>query len=130
MTSSASIATDPHASYARSARFYDLIYSWKDYTTEAKIIEAIIDQHNPRAISLLDVACGTGEHLKFLDRFARAGLDNNPEFVALARQKLPDVPIYLADMTAFDLGCRFDVITCLFSAIGYLRDDPSVLAFF
>ena len=23
-------------------------------------------------------------------------------------------------MTAFDLGCRFDVVTCLFSSIGYV----------
>jgi SAM-dependent methyltransferase len=80
-------------------------------------------------VSLLDVGCGTGEHLKFLGRFERAGLDNNPEFVTLAQQKLPDVSICLGEMTNFGLNRRFDVVTCLFSAIGYLPDDASILAF-
>ena len=39
----------------------------------------------------------------------------------LARLQHPNVAFYQGDMVDFDLGQRFDVITCLFSAIGYVR---------
>lgn len=72
--------------------------------------------------SLLDVACGTGEHLRhFAEHFEVAGVDTCPEMLAVARRKLPSATLSLADMTSFDLGRRFDVVTCLFSSVGYLR---------
>jgi hypothetical protein len=37
----------------------------------------------------------------------------------VARQRLPDVTLTRASMTSFDLGQRFDAVTCLFSSIGY-----------
>ena len=41
---------------------------------------------------------------------------------AIARAKLGDgVPLHGNDMRRFDLGHRFDAVTCLFSSIGYLR---------
>jgi hypothetical protein len=40
----------------------------------------------------------------------------------VARRRLPDVPLHQYDMRYFDLGRRFDAVTCLFSAIGYLRN--------
>jgi SAM-dependent methyltransferase len=120
---------DALESYSRSAEFYDLIYSWKDYASESRALESIIRQRRPAARSLLDLACGTGEHLKFLESFERAGADKHAGFVSLARQKLPEVSFYEADMTSFALGRKFDVITCLFSSIGYLPRDEDVLAF-
>jgi len=49
--------------YARSARYYDAIYSFKDYAAEAAAVSARILAHRPDAATLLDVACGTGAHL-------------------------------------------------------------------
>ncbi len=37
----------------------------------------------------------------------------------MARERLADVPLHLADMCSFSLARRFDAVTCLFSAIGY-----------
>jgi SAM-dependent methyltransferase len=39
----------------------------------------------------------------------------------LAREKHPDVVFHHGDMVTFKLEKRFDVITCLFSAIGHLK---------
>ena len=39
----------------------------------------------------------------------------------ITRQQLPDVPLPHADMTTFNLGRPFDVVTCLFSSIGYVK---------
>jgi SAM-dependent methyltransferase len=76
----------------------------------------------PGARKLLDVACGTGQHARFLkDYFTVDGLDLNGRYLEAARARNPAGRYVQADMTDFDLGARYDVVTCLFSAIGYLK---------
>ncbi len=105
--------------YARSAAIYDAVYSFKDYAAEAGQVRALIHERSPGARTLLDVACGTGKHLEhFAGHFAVQGLDFSPEQLAIARRRLPGVPLHEADMADFALGKRFDAVTCLFSAIG------------
>jgi SAM-dependent methyltransferase len=109
--------------FARSQRFYDAIYSWKDYEAETRRLLATIEDRNPGARTLLDVACGTGKHLALLrDRFEVEGTDLDPEMLSLARERLGgSVPLHRADMKELDLGRTFDVVTCLFSSIAYAR---------
>ncbi|MCK4965014.1 MAG: class I SAM-dependent methyltransferase, partial [Dehalococcoidia bacterium] len=106
-----------------AAKYYDKIYSFKDYEQEAAEIAQIIEQHLcSDGRRLLDVACGTGRHVEYLkDQFEVEGLDISHEMLAIARRRNPNVPFYEADITNFDLGRTFDVITCLFSAIGYAK---------
>jgi SAM-dependent methyltransferase len=108
--------------FTRSARFYDAIYSFKDYAAEAARVDALIKERNPGARKLLDVACGTGKHLEHLrGRYDAEGLDLDPELLAIARERLPEIPLHEGDMRTFDLGRRFDAVICLFSSIGYAR---------
>lgn len=109
--------------YTLSARVYDLIYKSKDYAGEAAKVRHHIAQYAQRPVrDLLDVACGTGGHLSHMvDHFACVGVDISPEILAIARAKLPTVPFFNGDMLTFELGRRFDAITCLFSAIGYVK---------
>ena len=106
--------------FTKSARFYDAIYAFKDYAAEAAKIDALIQERKPDARTLLDVACGTGLHLQHLrTRYEVEGLDLDRELLAIAAERLPDVPFHQGDMLDFDLGRRFDVVLCLFSSIGY-----------
>ena len=108
--------------YTKSARFYDALYSWKDYKAEAARLIELIQERNPGAETLLDVACGTGLHLAHLEHTFRAeGLDTDPAMMAIARERTPEIPLHEGDMTGFDLGKSFDVVTCLFSSIGYVE---------
>lgn len=109
--------------FAKTAAYYDRIYDFKDYRQESQQVTDLIDQHlRSGGNRLLDVACGTGRHLQYLGRrFDVEGLDLSPELLAIARQRNPGVPLHQADMVDFDLGRTFDVITCLFSSIGYVR---------
>ena len=123
--------------FTKSARFYDAVYSFKDYAAESERIHALIEERSPGASTLLDVACGTGKHLELLRAWYEvSGLDLDPELVEIAKERLGDVELHEGDMTAFSLGRRFDVVTCLFSSIGYvgtvelLRRHPEVTAVF
>lgn len=109
--------------FTKSVRFYDAIYSWKDYAGEAAKLHTLIRQRSPGARTLLDVACGTGKHLELLrDRYEVAGVDVDEDMLAVARERLPDVPLHRGSFVDFDLGETFDVVTCLFSSIAYARD--------
>jgi SAM-dependent methyltransferase len=109
------------AVYLATAEWYDRIYGFKDYEGEAARVVSLVRKRHPRARTLLDVACGTGRHLECLFRhFQCEGLDLSPAQLDEARRLLPDMPLHVGDMRHFQLGRRFDVVTCLFSAIGYM----------
>lgn len=108
--------------FTETAELYDRFYDWKDYPSEAERIHELVTARAPGARSLLDVACGTGRHLELLRAWYQVeGLDLDPRLLAVARRRLGDVPLHEGDMTDFDLGRTFDIVTCLFSSIGYVR---------
>src|SRR5215510_3129078 len=110
--------------FSQTAQYYDTIYlAMKDYGAEADKLTAFIDQYRRSPGNcLLDIACGTGLHLSYLKhRFQVEGLDLDEQLLAMARQRNPEVPLHHADMIDFDLGRTFDVVTCLFSSIGYVK---------
>lgn len=112
--------------FSESAEFYDLIYrQFKDYRSEAARVVELIRQRNPTAGTLLDVACGTGEHAHFLIEagYSVDGVDIEPRFVELARRKNPDGRFSCQDMAELDLGRVYDAVLCLFSSIGYVRTE-------
>jgi SAM-dependent methyltransferase len=110
--------------YSASAELYDLIHAqFKDYPAEVDMLATLIRAEHPGAATILDVACGTGEHARLLrDRhgFSADGLDLDPNFVKIAGAKLGEGSVFQADMTEFSLGKRYDVVLCLFSSIGYV----------
>ena len=109
--------------YGRSAVYYDAIYSRKNYEKESNKLHQFIQRYKKSAgDTLLDVACGTGNHLKYLKQWYDVeGLDINPTMLKQARKKHPRITFHRGDMCSFILRKRFAVITCLFSAIGTSR---------
>ena len=110
--------------FSASAEFYDLIYStFKDYASEAARIASLLRECHPSCRTILDVACGTGEHARLLagHGFAVDGIDLDPAFVRIASRKHPAGRFFEADMSDFHLGRRYDAVLCLFSSMGYLR---------
>jgi ubiquinone/menaquinone biosynthesis C-methylase UbiE len=109
--------------YGELARYYDLIYSFKDYKREAVRIKALVSKYKKsEGKGLLDVACGTGRHLEYLkDEFSCMGVDISSEILEVAMKNVEGVVFKRADMTTLNLGKKFDVITCLYSSIGYVK---------
>jgi SAM-dependent methyltransferase len=118
--------------YRDLAAYYDRIYSWKDYRGETARVVALARRFGPSpAHRWLDVACGTGRHLGYLRRrYEVTGVDLSRPMLREARRRLPGVRLVAGDMRSLDLGERFDVVTCLFSAIGYLRTEADLVRAF
>lgn len=122
------------ALFDRWAELYDATYAakGKDYRGEAARLLALARERLPprpggAVRSLLDVACGTGEHLRFLrQELEVAGVDRSAAMLAVARRKLPGVRLERADMTTLRLERRFDLVTCLFSSVGYLDGEAAL----
>lgn len=114
--------------FRKSADIYDTIYlnMGKDYAAEARKIHAIVGRYKKSAGNhLLDVACGTGLHIEQLrHHYQVEGLDLDQGMLKIARRKYPDISFHHADMVDFSLRRGFDIITCLFSSIGYVKTVP------
>ena len=109
--------------FTESAELYDAIYSFKDYAAESAQLATLVRAARPQARTLLDVGCGTGEHVRRLiaqHGFTADGLDVDPRLLDIARRKSPGARFFAADMSDFTLETRYDAVVCLFSSIAYL----------
>lgn len=103
------------------AQYYNDIYFKEDaYEKESKIIMSLIRKHKKSDGNyLLDVACGTGTHIKFFaKKYKVYGLDYSKEMLIVARENYPDVKFFRRNMVDFRLKLIFDVILCLYGSIG------------
>ncbi len=111
--------------FSKSAELYDKIYfEFKDYKAEAQKINDLLTSEHSSARTLLDVACGTGEHARILPDqhgFKVDGIDLDDKLISLAKRKNPEGNFCCADMVNFDLAKTYDVVMCLFSSIGYVK---------
>jgi ubiquinone/menaquinone biosynthesis C-methylase UbiE len=109
--------------FTKSAQFYDALYHFKDYAAAAEQLHTLIQQTYPGAATLLDVACGTGKHLQYLRAYYQVeGLDLNEKLLEIARERCPGIPFHERSMVNFNLRRSFEVVTCLFSSIGYVKN--------
>jgi ubiquinone/menaquinone biosynthesis C-methylase UbiE len=107
------------ARFVDSAELYDAIYHFKDYARECERLRKLIEHEVSGARTVLDVACGTGGHARFLkDHYEVDGVDLNEGYLRAARARNPAGTYTRADMTDFNVGRTYDAVICLFSAIG------------
>lgn len=110
--------------FNESAQVYDLIYrQFKDYAGETARLVALLRRVNSRCRVVLDVGCGTGEHMRHLSTHGLRvdGVDLDRHFLDIAAQKNRGARLWHGDMVSFDVPERYDAVVCLFSSIGYVR---------
>ncbi|MCY3061331.1 class I SAM-dependent methyltransferase [Aerococcus sp. Group 1] len=79
-------------------------------------------------INTLDLCCGTGRHIKKLNRkgYLIDGVDINPDAVVIANKSTELGKIYLADIQYFKPIEKYDFIYSMESSIGYLPDKQTI----
>ncbi|MES2641721.1 MAG: class I SAM-dependent methyltransferase [Myxococcota bacterium] len=114
--------------YTSRAALYDTIYAWKDYAAEATQLHGVLLAEGiADGARIVEAACGTGKHLEQLRQwYAVAGTDVSADMLAIAAERLRDVPLTVADMREPAPGAPADALLCLFSSIGYLLDREAL----
>lgn len=126
----------PESSYiGRHAELYDLFYASKPYSDEAAFVHACVQNYNPDARNILELACGTGNHALLMEEYGYQIIasDYSSDMLAQARKKGQrkgsHVDFRQQDMRTLDVPERpFDVITCLFDSIGYVATNENIEA--
>jgi ubiquinone/menaquinone biosynthesis C-methylase UbiE len=109
--------------YKNLAVYYDIVDGSRNFRRESTVLRRIISEYKvSKGKNLLDVGCGTGRHLSYLVRdFDCTGLDLHGQMLSIARRNAPKAKFVQANMSNFRLRKEFDVILCLFGAIGLVR---------
>ena len=117
------------------AKYYDLLYGEKNYSSEVDYIEALLKHYSGRSVhSILDIGCGTGRHVRLLAQrgYEVCGLDKSQEMIACARQSTPGelkLQYHICDATSFHLGMAFDAVVSLFHVFSYQTVEAAALSF-
>ena len=72
--------------YQEMAKYYDLFYKKKNYDKESTFIENLINKRK----TILDVGCGTGLHMHYLEEknYQVEGLDLNEGMLEVAKTRV------------------------------------------
>jgi 2-polyprenyl-3-methyl-5-hydroxy-6-metoxy-1,4-benzoquinol methylase len=111
--------------YEEISRVYDT--GWGDFSIQyVPLIEELLGERYIKRARILDIACGTGILALELARHGHTvhGTDVSTEMIKIAKKKvagLPNLSFAVQDMTRFSTKNKFDIVTCTFDSINYLR---------
>ncbi|MFW6126381.1 MAG: class I SAM-dependent DNA methyltransferase [Chloroflexota bacterium] len=119
--------------YHRLCQVYDL--DWGRFPRQCvDLIDALLRERGMNRVRVLDLACGTGILAVALAEKGHTvrGIDISPAMIDIARQRAttPSVAFGVQDMARFEAGGPFDLVTCTYDSINYLRGHRTLRGFF
>ncbi|MGH8602496.1 MAG: class I SAM-dependent DNA methyltransferase [Gammaproteobacteria bacterium] len=110
-----------NALYTDLSGYYDLMCADIDYRAQSHCIHRLQQLFGNAGHRHLDLACGTGPHVRhFIDAgYASSGLDINQPMLDRAAIRCPDARFSLHDMCRFTVSEPLDLITCFLYSIHY-----------
>jgi len=119
------------------AKYYDLLYSEKDYGAESKFVESLLEEHECSGRRILELGCGTGKHAFELGKngWQVLGIDLSQEMVMAANSKKRSVPELQSLKCTFEVGdarkyrssIKFDAVISLFHVLSYQTTTRDVI---
>ncbi|MCG6201614.1 class I SAM-dependent DNA methyltransferase [Psychromonas antarctica] len=110
-----------NALYTDLSGYYDLMCVDIDYKMQSKSIRRLHQLFGEKGLSHLDLACGTGPHVRHFINFGylSSGLDINQPMLDIAKQRCPDAQFILKNMCDFKVDHPVDLVTCFLYSIHY-----------
>lgn len=114
--------------YKQFAYYYDEVVASLEYDLWLEFIEPYLKNN----MNILDLACGTGTFATMLKLkgFDVEGLDLSKTIIEIAKEKAKinhiAIPFYVEDMTNFNLHKKYDVITCFFDSVNFLKTSDDI----
>jgi len=123
--------------FADYSKFYDLLYSDKNYPKEAAYILKLIKKHKPGSKTVLEFGCGTGIHASILAKAKLniTGIDQSKTMIESAIKRLSKLPKNTSKLLNFQVGDirnknlhnTYDVCLSLFHIISYQTSNADVI---
>ncbi len=119
--------------YGRMAAIYDFVMRHVDYKAWADYIETVFAHHGANPVSVLDLACGTGNMTLELSRrgYQMTGIDHSEEMLAIARKKAKearrDIPFFKANLNGVEGPMPADTVICIYDSMNYLMSNDEVV---
>lgn len=110
-----------NALYTDLSGYYDLLCVDIDYQAQSHCIRRLQQIFGNGGNMHLDLACGTGPHVRhFIDfGYKSTGLDINQPMLDIAKTRCPEAQFSLQNMSNFKVTEPVDLITCFLYSIHY-----------
>jgi SAM-dependent methyltransferase len=119
--------------FDRYAKYYDILYSDKNYNRECDFIEnALLKFSGKKPKKILDIGCGTGNHMTVLlsRGYDVTGIDRSASMVELAENKMRNLSfngrVLVNKMSDFQVDELFDAAICMFASLNYITDTEEL----
>jgi ubiquinone/menaquinone biosynthesis C-methylase UbiE len=110
--------------FKKFAELYDHLYfSEQRYSEESELFISLLKKHmSTNNMKLLDLACGTGTHIKYFQSdFQVYGLDNSKSMIKIAQSKYPNVQFFRTKMEKMKFDFKFGAMVCTYGSIGLVK---------
>lgn len=108
------------------AKYYDLIYSDKEYEKEARYIDGILKNTDYKnCFKLLELGSGTGAHASLLSDLGYnvLGIERSVDMINISKKRNKvNVSFIQSDIRDFFLNKKFDAVFSLFHVLSYLNN--------
>jgi ubiquinone/menaquinone biosynthesis C-methylase UbiE len=118
------------ALYTDLSSYYDLMCADIDYLEQSNYVRRLHDLLGNEGNDYLDLACGTGPHLRhFIDfGYTASGIDINQPMLDIAQTRCPEAQFILQDMSKLTVVAPMDLISCFLYSIHYNQSIATLTA--
>ena len=114
-------AMTSNALYTDLSGYYDLMCADINYQEQSDYVRRLHQLFGNQGKDYLDLACGTGPHLRhFIDfGYTATGVDINEPMLDLAQERCPEARFIQQDMSNLNMVAQMDLISCFLYSIHY-----------
>lgn len=121
--------------FADYSKYYDLLYQDKDYDSEVKFIDSLLQDHAKAPKTLLELGSGTGKHACLLAKkgYQIVGIDQSKTMLEMAGNLLcketdaaKHIRLFEGDVRTFNIAEQFDSAISLFHVLSYQTTNQDV----
>lgn len=113
------------------SRYYDLLYKDKDYESEARYVQTLLESHGVEKGDLLEFGSGTGKHgcLLASNGYSVHGIEQSLQMVEQARLEA-GFTCQVGDIRNVELERDFNAVLALFHVVSYQIRNEDLIAVF
>lgn len=117
------------ALYHSLAKYHDLL-TQRDYKKESEMLINIFNKYGKSIHKVLDLACGTGMHMKYLIEYGYdvTGVDLSGEMLEVASTNAPKAKLVMDDVRRLSLPSSYDAAIFMGTTFNYFLTDDDFIA--